>query len=258
MCGRAACSFNAEELTKTSRYKWKDEREKVKWNRTTYNLKPTNLAPIIITENNMANFTIGKWGFNSKTKKLLINARSDSFISKKFPYAKLGGKRGILVVNGFYEWKEKQPYFITNPQRVMYLGCVWRDDAEHGVCFIIMTTDACDKVSNVHNRMPVIIQDDQLGIWLDPRTSLEKIAEMTIPNSNVEMYPVSADVSLQKDGPELIQPIKLARIKTIDSFFKNESKMDANFDDSALPHKSFLSTLKSPLKVGKKFREKEV
>jgi len=65
----------------------------------------------------------------------------------------------------------------------------------------------------IHNRMPVILQDDQIDTWLDPRLSdPRQLAELlkAPPEDFLDCYPVSRKVnSVRFDEPEYAEKINL-------------------------------------------------
>jgi putative SOS response-associated peptidase YedK len=80
------------------------------------------------------------------------------------------------------------------------------EDESIETCTII-TTEANELMSPIHNRMPVIIDAQNYEQWLDPKTGK---TELLKPYSTEKMicYPVSTQVNSPKnDRPECIQPI---------------------------------------------------
>ena len=88
----------------------------------------------------------------------------------------------MIVTDGFYEWKpvagqkKKQPYLIAKEDRSPWVMAglweSWRDpagpkDAAPIETCTIITTAANDFMSDLHDRMPVKLDDDQIECWLD-------------------------------------------------------------------------------------------
>jgi len=62
----------------------------------------------------------------------------------------------------------------------------WRpkddDDAEPLCSFTIITTDANGLLSEIHDRMPVILPEEHVDDWIDPgETSVERLKELLVP-----------------------------------------------------------------------------
>jgi putative SOS response-associated peptidase YedK len=85
----------------------------------------------------------------------------------------------VIPADGFYEWKPgdgkaKQPHQIRmaneGPFAVAGLCERWKAASGETVdsCTSI-TADANTRVSDVHDRMPVILPEEAFNCWLDPR-----------------------------------------------------------------------------------------
>jgi putative SOS response-associated peptidase YedK len=117
-----------------------------------------NVAPqqkiAVIADNEIKPMT---WGMQLG-KFNLINTRVES-MEKPF-FRKL--EHCIILANGFYEWKDKQPMYITVKNRpIIALAGIYKDDA----CSIITTTPN-DFMKDIHNRMPVILPKGKEDEWL--------------------------------------------------------------------------------------------
>ena len=59
----------------------------------------------------------------------------------------------------------------------------------------------------IHDRMPVILEEEDVAEWIAPATKLEKALALLEPCSAARMvaYPVSSSVnSARHDGPDLV------------------------------------------------------
>ena len=71
----------------------------------------------------------------------------------------------------------------------------------------IITTSANERMRPIHERMPVILEKEEVAAWIAPATRLEKALAMLKPCSSARMvaYPVSSLVnSARHDGPECV------------------------------------------------------
>jgi SOS response associated peptidase (SRAP) len=69
--------------------------------------------------------------------------------------------------------------------------------------FTVFTTAPSLWMARIHNRMPVILQDDQIKQWLDPAASDPlQLAELlkTPPEDFLDCYPVSKEMSSGRVG----------------------------------------------------------
>ena len=76
----------------------------------------------------------------------------------------------------------------------------------------VITTDAEDDLGRIHDRMPLMVEPDRWGSWLDPRAPKESLLDLLTPAApgRLEAYPVSALVSnVRNNGPELLEPLPL-------------------------------------------------
>jgi putative SOS response-associated peptidase YedK len=157
------------------------------------------------------------WSKSLKTKYILNNARAKGIEKKASFREPLKRRRCIIPASGFYEWlrkgTQKQPYFIRRTDEgYMTMAGVWDhwendDDQEIDSCSII-TTEANTLMLEIHDRMPVILDKNDLSIWLDPGTNQERVLSMLkpCPNSWIEAYPVSSRVnSVKNNGPACLE-----------------------------------------------------
>ena len=122
------------------------------------------------------------WAKELKIGNRMINARSETVFEKPAFRNAVKSKRCVIVCDGFYEWKpvegqkKKQPYLIAKEDPAPWLMAglweSWRDpegpkDAEPIETCAIITTDANDFMSELHHRMPVKLDDEQVSYWLD-------------------------------------------------------------------------------------------
>jgi len=123
--------------------------------------------------------------------------------------------------DGFYEWKTetgqktKTPYFIHMKDRKPFaFAGLWDEwhSPEGGIlrtCTII-TTEPNELMSNLHNRMPVILDKKNYADWLEPAphaTRRENLLHLIqpFPADRMSAYPVSTLVNIPgNDRPELI------------------------------------------------------
>jgi len=122
------------------------------------------------------------WAKELKIGNRMINARSETVFEKPAFRAAAKSKRCVIVCDGFYEWKpvegqkKKQPYLIAKEDRSPWLMAglweSWRDpegpkDAAPTETCTIITTAANDFMTDLHDRMPVKLEDEQIECWLD-------------------------------------------------------------------------------------------
>lgn len=109
-----------------------------------------------------------KWGFeNPHTKGLLINARAETVTERPAFRESVLHRRCIIPAKGFYEWNkagEKAEFYKKDASPLFMAGC-WKW-AKGTPMFVILTTEANPSVASVHERMPLILEGEELRGWL--------------------------------------------------------------------------------------------
>ncbi|WP_255767593.1 SOS response-associated peptidase [Haladaptatus halobius] len=126
-----------------------------------------------------------------------MNARAETIDEKNSFRESFKKRRCLVLADGFYEWKEtgngKQPYrVVTEDSGLIAMVGVWEqwippEDASQAdlealaandsrseeekdskilESFTIITTEPNDTVSEIHNRMPVVLESDEENHWL--------------------------------------------------------------------------------------------
>ncbi len=133
---------------------------------------PTNTVPVIV-ENRLQ---LLKWGFYTYDKKLIINARSETLDSKPMFKNAFFGKRCLIPATAYFEWKNepsgKIKYEISPTNRSLFfmagLYNIFQDKNNNVFTgFVIITTPANKITSQIHHRMPAILERGQEKLWLD-------------------------------------------------------------------------------------------
>ena len=159
---------------------------------------------------------VPSWSKESKTKHLLINARAEGVETKPSFRGPVRHRRCIIPASGFYEWRRqgagKQPYFVRPAaDEVFALAGIWDHwQGKQGEVLesaAILTTVANGLMQPIHDRMPVILEKEDVAGWLDPATELARVLTMLrpCPSERMVAYPVSSVVnSARYDGPECV------------------------------------------------------
>ncbi len=171
---------------------------------------------------------IPSWAKEASIGNRMINARMETVASKPAYKRAFAKRRCLLPADGYFEWYPteqagKQPYFIrpTDHGTLAMAGLyeIWRDpdradddpDRFRWTCTVI-TTDAEDDLGAIHDRMPLMVERDRWGPWLDPRTPADELLDLLVPAApgRLEAYPVSKRVgNVRNNGPELLTPLPL-------------------------------------------------
>ena len=164
MCGRYYVDDEtAREIEKLVR----DLDRRLKMERTG-DVFPSQNAIILKGEGNHLAAEQMRWGFPGFEKgKLLINARAETALERPTFRESVQDRRCIIPARGFYEWNKSKEKFIFERKETPVLfmaGCYnWYEGQER---FVILTTDANSSVAPVHNRMPLILEPEELKDWV--------------------------------------------------------------------------------------------
>ena len=108
------------------------------------------------------------WGFpRFDGKGLIINARAESVRERPAFRDSVEQRRCVIFARGFYEWnrsREKFSYEREDAPVLFMAGCFSR--WEYGGHFVIITTAANPSVAPVHDRMPLILEPEEVKQWI--------------------------------------------------------------------------------------------
>jgi putative SOS response-associated peptidase YedK len=166
---------------------------------------------------------IPSWADDPAIANRLINARAESIDTKPAFRTAFRQRRCLIVADGFFEWQKqgrrKQPFYLRVRDGELFgMAGVW-ESWQRGTQTIescaIITTTANALVSEVHDRMPVIVQPADYQQWLDPaiqQSDLLKPLLRPYPAEHMQAAPVSPQVNSPKyDGPKCVQPYRPER-----------------------------------------------
>lgn len=144
------------------------------------NIACTNMADTVRMEEDRRRHVPMPWGFvpvwAKDTKTRYINARSETVHESKMFRTAFEKRRCLILADGFIEWetikKQKLPHLYTlKGNKPFAFAGIWnrtRIGEESVESCAILTTSANELLSRIHDRMPVILQKEAIGPWLDP------------------------------------------------------------------------------------------
>jgi putative SOS response-associated peptidase YedK len=135
---------------------------------------PGSFAPVITSNGNRCKLRLMKWGFSvSNGKRPVINARSETALSKNLFKKPLNENRCIIPSLGFFEWKKvpetnsNEKFYIQPKDSSLFLMAgIFRKNGDSEE-FVILTMPAIQKLEHIHDRMPLFILENQIGNWLE-------------------------------------------------------------------------------------------
>lgn len=134
----------------------------------TGDIYPSQAAGILTGKTENIRFEEMYWGFPQYQKNgLLINARAETALERKTFRDSVLHRRCIIPAGHFYEWDydKNKVTFYREDRPVLYMAGFYNrfQDEER---FIILTTQANDSVSPVHDRMPLVLEENELEDWV--------------------------------------------------------------------------------------------
>jgi putative SOS response-associated peptidase YedK len=222
MCGRFTMTVDPAQLQDT--FPWLNVPEGME---PRYNIAPTQ--PVAVVPNNDENriefFNWGlipSWAKDPSIGNRMINARAETLAEKPAFRAAYRRRRCLVLADGFFEWrkdpgqKAKQPMYIRlktgEPFAFAGLWEIWNSaDGSQILSCTIITTEPNELVSDIHNRMPVILPREDYSAWLNPNEiQPADLGDLLRPYPSTELaaYPVSTIVnSPGNDSPACVAPL---------------------------------------------------
>jgi putative SOS response-associated peptidase YedK len=173
MCGRFYLAGTAPQLRRT--FKVDDAPDLA----PRYNIAPTQVSAIVIGAGTIRRFQMARWGLVPPWSRDLsvgagmFNAPAEEIDDRPAFRTAFAAQRCLVPAGGFYEWQAgtRQPYRIALRNRALlgFAGLWERWVPERGepvYTFTIITTRANKLVSEVRERMPVIVAPVDYQRWL--------------------------------------------------------------------------------------------
>ena len=188
-----------------------------------YNVCPTAQVATVTSDAGTRHLRPMRWGFVPHWYKavndgpLLINARAETIAEKPAFRAACRERRCLVPASGFYEWTRledgtKLPWYITRRDGApLAFAGIWQDWERGGEALsscAVVTTGANEAMSQVHHRIPVILEQDDWPLWLG-EAGKGAATLMHAPKEDVlDFHRVSPAVNSNRaSGPDLIEPV---------------------------------------------------
>lgn len=194
-----------------------------------YNIAPCQQVPVVRQhrERPVRIVSMVRWGLipywskDDKRAYKMINARAETVAERPAFRESIQRHRCLVPADGFYEWARlapgKQPYHFGMIDGSLFaFAGIWdrwkSPTGELVESCSILTTTPNTLLADIHDRMPVILQDEDYDLWLDPGYQHgEDILDMLRPfdASAMKRYPVSTRVnSVNNEDAECAAEVK--------------------------------------------------
>lgn len=221
MCGRYVLTANSQAIQQAFDLESAPGEMKAR-----YNIAPSQPVAVIANDDPKA-LTFFRWGLIPSWAKdpaignRMINARAETLAEKPSFKAAYKRRRCLIPANGFYEWakrgKSKVPMFVHLKQQALFaFAGLWEswhdpDGGEIRTCTII-TTEPNEVARPLHNRMAVILRQEDYAMWLSPDEMGSDVLQPLLRPYDAEQmdaYEVSTFVNkVSNDAPVCIEPVK--------------------------------------------------
>lgn len=195
-----------------------------------YNIAPTQVVACILrkatgqprTLEHLRWGLVPSWADDLSIGNRMINARGETVDSKPSFRRAFASRRCLIPTDGFYEWKKvdggKQPYLIEPVAgKMLAMAGLWEENRkivvdDTPICtFTIITTSANKEMSQLHDRMPVLLDANDMERWMDPGyRNVEELKQLLVPavDDSLQMTAVSRHVnSPRNDDIECVTPV---------------------------------------------------
>lgn len=158
---------------------------------------PTDFTPVITSNSGSKDVNLFKWGFlNYKGGPVIINARCETLMERPMFTEAFKSRRCLIPATAFYEWKKvgskKEKYIIhSSESSLFYMAGLYRNFVDKNgspfTGFVIITTAASNKMSEIHDRMPVMLtRPAAIDLWINNDVSdISKINHILTSNDNI-------------------------------------------------------------------------
>ena len=189
-----------------------------------YNVAPSQSMPVVVrnSPNRLVEMQWGlipSWSKEPRAQFSTINARAETITKSPVFRGPFKSRRCLVPASGFFEWQRtergKQPFCIRLKDGDLFafagLYDIWHDaEGNELYSYTVITTTPNDLVASIHNRMPVILRQEDEDVWLDKESDPAQLLALlkAYPADKMEAYPVSRAVnSPANDGAELMRSV---------------------------------------------------
>ena len=192
-----------------------------------YNIAPTQAVAVIVPHRKGRLLTAMRWGIlpqwvkpeeGGKPPAGWINARGETAAEKPAFRGAFRYRRCLVPASGFYEWAKrdgsKQPYYVRPAdERLLAFAGLWETwtppDGGELDTVTILTTEPNEMMSELHDRMPVVLDRADYNRWMTtPPEDAKSLTDLLTPapEGTLEKIPVTRRVNSPKnDDPACLE-----------------------------------------------------
>lgn len=156
-----------------------------------HDIHPGDKAPIL--RGNKTGFSLVdmRWGYPQYSGKgLFINARSETALQKRTFSESVLYRRCVIPARRFYEWdiSRNKVSFSQEDGTTLFMAGFF-NLIQDELRFVILTTEANASVRPIHERMPLILEKDDIEKWIyDPMETQRFLRKLPLPLAHFQEY----------------------------------------------------------------------
>lgn len=139
-------------------------------------IMPSMKAAVIHSEGGRIKITGMTWGFPGMNPgQLLINARAETALRKRTFSDSVLHRRCVVPAKWFYEWDpdHHKAEFSLSGRKAVYLAGFYQTFGQE-MRFVILTTAANASMIRTHDRMPLMIAEEDIVTWINDDSAVER------------------------------------------------------------------------------------
>jgi putative SOS response-associated peptidase YedK len=167
------------------------------------NLAPRQAAPILRYGAHGLEAIMRTWGFTPNWNQAtragdLINARAETLLERPTFRGDVRSRRCIAPISGWYEWtgpkRQRIPYHLaSSDERILTVAGILYELSDGSQRLVIVTTRPQPEIAFLHDRMPLLLDDQSWRRWLEPELTRGEIEALLEPkNFDLQWWPDGA------------------------------------------------------------------
>lgn len=131
-------------------------------------ITPAQNAIVLTGKEKDLSLEVMQWGFpRYDSKGLIINARAESVREKRTFRDSVMNRRCIIPARHYFEWDKSRTKTTLSreDERLVYMAGIYQlfQNVER---FVILTTAANTTAAPIHDRMPLILEEQEIESWI--------------------------------------------------------------------------------------------
>lgn len=146
--------------------------------------------------------------------------------------------------------KKEDFYSISKPITLAGLYDVWvnASTGEELYTYTIITVPASKEVQWIHDRMPAILDYEEIDTWLQSQSHKDALALLKPYPKPLDVYPVSRVVNnIRNQTPECVLPLRPSTVAEKKSFLSDTREVKTCQTNDVSTLDSFIKTEKNPI-----------